>query len=99
MYWLLVCLLPLEGKFGNVNMAGIRHYDNLINSLLGKGWSIVKKSVLLGFTSPTKFKIIKIKMLFGMFLLGIEPFVSLTHYDIPQELEDKYGGWLSSQVQ
>lgn len=38
-------------------------------------------------------------MLFGMFLLGIEPFVSLTHYDIPQELEDKYGGWLSSQVQ
>ncbi|CAH1423813.1 unnamed protein product [Lactuca virosa] len=58
-------ILP-KGMFGHVNMAGIRHYDNLINSLLGK---------------------------------GIEPFVSLTHYDIPQELEDKYGGWLSSQVQ
>ncbi|KAM3749355.1 hypothetical protein ACB098_05G178100 [Castanea mollissima] len=30
---------------------------------------------------------------------GIQPFVTLTHYDIPQELEDKYGAWLSSKVQ
>ncbi|KAK1556993.1 hypothetical protein Q3G72_015792 [Acer saccharum] len=30
---------------------------------------------------------------------GIIPFVTLTHYDIPQELEDRYGGWLSPQVQ
>uniref|UniRef100_A0A803NZT3 Sugar phosphate transporter domain-containing protein n=1 Tax=Cannabis sativa TaxID=3483 RepID=A0A803NZT3_CANSA len=30
---------------------------------------------------------------------GIEPFVTLTHYDIPQELEERYGAWLSSQVQ
>ncbi|KAI3498891.1 hypothetical protein L1887_34677 [Cichorium endivia] len=58
-------ILP-KGIFGDVNMAGIRHYDNLINALLRK---------------------------------GIQPFVSLTHYDIPQELEDRYGGWLSSQVQ
>ncbi|GMY36930.1 beta-glucosidase 46-like isoform X1 [Fagus crenata] len=58
-------ILP-KGRFGNVNRAGIDHYNNFINALLHK---------------------------------GIQPFVTLTHYDIPQELEDKYGGWLSSEVQ
>ncbi|KAJ0440923.1 putative beta-glucosidase [Helianthus annuus] len=58
-------ILP-KGRFGNVNIAGIKHYDKLINALIGK---------------------------------GIQPFVTLTHYDIPQELEDRYGGWLSPQIQ
>ncbi|XP_076886142.1 beta-glucosidase 45-like [Bidens hawaiensis] len=58
-------ILP-KGRFGNVNFAGIKFYDNLINALIGK---------------------------------GIQPFVSLTHYDIPQELEDRYGGWLSPEIQ
>ncbi|CAN1826283.1 Beta-glucosidase 47 [Linum perenne] len=30
---------------------------------------------------------------------GIQPFVTLTHYDVPQELEDRYGAWLSSNIQ
>ncbi|XP_065878222.1 beta-glucosidase 47-like [Euphorbia lathyris] len=30
---------------------------------------------------------------------GIKPFVTLTHFDIPQELEDRYGAWLSPEVQ
>ena len=30
---------------------------------------------------------------------GIQPFVTLIHYDIPQELENRYGAWLSPQVQ
>ncbi|XP_042392312.1 beta-glucosidase 18-like isoform X2 [Zingiber officinale] len=30
---------------------------------------------------------------------GIKPFASLNHYDIPQELEDRYGGWLNPQLQ
>ncbi|TVU15261.1 hypothetical protein EJB05_38771, partial [Eragrostis curvula] len=29
----------------------------------------------------------------------IQPFVTLTHYDIPQELEDRYGAWLSAEIQ
>ncbi|KAI7752381.1 hypothetical protein M8C21_030114, partial [Ambrosia artemisiifolia] len=57
-------ILP-KGRFGGVNIAGIKHYDKLINALIEK---------------------------------GIQPFVSLTHYDIPQELEDRYGGWLSPQI-
>ncbi|XP_021821493.1 beta-glucosidase 45-like isoform X2 [Prunus avium] len=30
---------------------------------------------------------------------GIQPFVTLSHYDIPQELEDRYGAWLSPKLQ
>ncbi|XP_042485313.1 beta-glucosidase 18-like [Macadamia integrifolia] len=30
---------------------------------------------------------------------GIQPFVTLNHYDIPQLLEDRYGSWLSTQMQ
>ncbi|KAL5730169.1 beta-glucosidase [Ranunculus cassubicifolius] len=30
---------------------------------------------------------------------GIEPFVTISHHDIPQELEDQYGSWLSPLIQ
>ncbi|KAJ0960987.1 hypothetical protein J5N97_001022 [Dioscorea zingiberensis] len=30
---------------------------------------------------------------------GIQPFVTLSHYDIPQELEDRYGAWLTDEIQ
>ncbi|XP_078166600.1 putative inactive beta-glucosidase 14 isoform X2 [Carex rostrata] len=29
---------------------------------------------------------------------GIEPFVTINHFDIPQELLDQYGAWLSSDI-
>ncbi|KAL9236912.1 hypothetical protein vseg_011525 [Gypsophila vaccaria] len=34
----------------------------------------------------------------ALLLRGIQPFVTLNHYDIPQELEDRYGGWLSAEI-
>ncbi|XP_019239518.1 PREDICTED: beta-glucosidase 18-like isoform X2 [Nicotiana attenuata] len=58
-------ILP-NGMYRDINMAGIQHYNKLINALIQK---------------------------------GIEPSVTLTHYDIPQELEDRYGGWLSPKIQ
>ncbi|XP_043722139.1 beta-glucosidase 18-like isoform X3 [Telopea speciosissima] len=39
------------------------------------------------------------KLIDALLLKGIQPFVTLNHYDIPQELEDRYGSWLNSQIQ
>ncbi|KAF9624148.1 hypothetical protein IFM89_008086 [Coptis chinensis] len=50
---------------GNINQAGIDHYNNFINALLAN---------------------------------GIEPYVTLYHWDLPQALEDKYKGWLDPQI-
>ncbi|XP_040935406.1 beta-glucosidase 46-like isoform X1 [Gossypium hirsutum] len=58
-------ILP-KGRFGEINEAGIKFYNNLIDGLL---------------------------------LKGIEPFITLTHIDFPQELEDRYGSWLSPESQ
>ncbi|WCJ20260.1 beta-glucosidase 47 [Euphorbia peplus] len=58
-------ILP-KGRFGDVNLGGIRYYNELIDALLIK---------------------------------GIEPFVTITHFDLPQELEDRYKSFLSSESQ
>lgn len=58
-------ILP-KGRFGDINWAGINHYNKLIDALL---------------------------------LKGIKPSVTLVHIDIPQELEERYGSWLSPESQ
>ncbi|XP_028785597.1 beta-glucosidase 40 isoform X1 [Neltuma alba] len=50
---------------GQINQAGVDHYNKLINALLAK---------------------------------GIEPYVTIYHWDLPQALEDKYNGWLSPEI-
>ncbi|GAB4846364.1 hypothetical protein Ancab_025370 [Ancistrocladus abbreviatus] len=57
-------ILP-KGRFGEVNLGGIRFYNKLIDNIL---------------------------------LKGIVPFVTLDQNDIPQEIEDRYGSWLSPLI-
>ncbi|XP_058779880.1 beta-glucosidase 18-like [Vicia villosa] len=35
----------------------------------------------------------------NLLLRGIEPFVTIHHHDLPHELEERYGGWLSPLIQ
>ncbi|XP_010023759.2 beta-glucosidase 18 [Eucalyptus grandis] len=35
----------------------------------------------------------------ALLVRDIKPFVTLNHYDLPQLLEDRYGSWLSSEIQ
>ncbi|XP_071722533.1 beta-glucosidase 40-like [Rutidosis leptorrhynchoides] len=50
---------------GELNEAGVDHYNNVINELLA---------------------------------YGIEPYITLYHWDLPKALNDKYKGWLSPQI-
>ncbi|XP_062090624.1 beta-glucosidase 18-like [Humulus lupulus] len=38
------------------------------------------------------------KIIDSLLLRGIEPFVTICHFDLPQSLEDKYGGWLNPLI-
>ncbi|XP_061347856.1 beta-glucosidase 45-like [Gastrolobium bilobum] len=39
------------------------------------------------------------RLIDALLLKGIQPFITLSHLDFPQELEDRYGGWLSPKSQ
>ncbi|XP_025980663.1 beta-glucosidase 18 [Glycine max] len=39
------------------------------------------------------------KIIDNLLLKGIEPFVTIHHQDLPQELEERYGGWISPLMQ
>lgn len=38
------------------------------------------------------------KVINSLLRRGIQPFVTVNHYDLPQELQDKYQGWLSPKL-
>ncbi|XP_062088849.1 beta-glucosidase 45-like isoform X2 [Humulus lupulus] len=61
-------------------------------------WSRILPKGIYGDVNPEGVNFYS-KLIDALLLKGIEPFLTLTHYDIPQELEDRYGGWLSPKSQ
>ncbi|KAL0700573.1 hypothetical protein Bca4012_056695 [Brassica carinata] len=82
-------LLP-SGR-GPVNPKGLQYYNNLIDELITHGYSLC---ILIFFISSYM-----AKMVFPTSLTktGIQPHATLHHFDLPQVLEDEYGGWLSRE--
>ncbi|XP_043706386.1 beta-glucosidase 18-like isoform X2 [Telopea speciosissima] len=61
-------------------------------------WSRVLPSGRFGEINPAGIEFYN-KLINALVHKGIQPFVTLFQFDIPQELEDRYGSWLSSQIQ
>ncbi|MFS7921321.1 putative beta-glucosidase [Helianthus anomalus] len=78
-------ILP-RGRFGEVNPAGIMFYNKIIDNLILKGGKLH-----FGFSIQ--------KGMVAQFVARIEPFVTIHHADLPQELEDRYRSWLNPAMQ
>jgi len=88
----------LGGKLsGGVNQEGIKYYNNLIDNLLANG----QCSCFTIF-----FFLIKVDITFlshdsyvwNINVAGVQPYVTLFHWDLPQALEEEYRGFLSPRV-
>ncbi|KAH7439471.1 hypothetical protein KP509_04G063200 [Ceratopteris richardii] len=99
----------LAGDNKHVNYPRIDHYNAVIDALLSNGileflsfnetrlvyqdiqcenfWRICT-SVILHFLNN----------ICDVQFPGIEPYVTLYHWDLPQALQDEYGGWLSENI-
>ncbi|GMP65721.1 hypothetical protein CsSME_00026401 [Camellia sinensis var. sinensis] len=61
-------------------------------------WARVLPRGRFGEVNPTGIMFYN-KIIDNLLLKGIEPFVTINHNDFPQELEDRYGSWLSPLMQ
>ncbi|XWS11076.1 hypothetical protein CRYUN_Cryun38cG0052700 [Craigia yunnanensis] len=57
-------------------------------------WARILPRGRFGEVNPSGIKFYN-KIIDNLLLKGIEPFVTIHHFDLPQELEDRYGSWLS----
>lgn len=83
-------LFVLDGLGTEVNEEGVAFYNNIINTLLEKGiFSNWNELFPLCVDDPFH-KMITIA--------GIQPFVTLYHWDLPSHLEDSFGGWTNRKI-
>ncbi|XP_043705438.1 beta-glucosidase 18-like [Telopea speciosissima] len=61
-------------------------------------WSRILPKGRFGKVNPAGIEFYN-KLINALLQKGIQPFVTLHHVDFPQELQDRYGSWLSPEVQ
>nr|KYP40970.1 Beta-glucosidase 6 [Cajanus cajan] len=61
-------------------------------------WSRILPRGIYGDINPRGIMIYN-KIIDNLLLRGIEPFVTIHHSDLPHELEERYGGWISPLIQ
>jgi len=89
-----------EGK-GEINMAGIEYYNNMVDTLLQKGRNCQEHMPFYYYLYNkllNRFQCMGGLNFLSLSLPGIQTFVTLFHFDLSKALEDSYGGWLSAQI-
>lgn len=88
--------LPFSGGklSGGINQKGIQYYNNLIDELISNGFSISQLLYVYGY----KILIVLTRIINCLSFTGLKPTVTIFHWDIPQTLEDEYGGFLSENI-
>lgn len=85
---------------------GIKYYDDLINELKTNGiLSPTRVHVsfyvffflCVCFFLCYRYNVDPINLITRVHV-GIEPFVTIFHWDVPQTLEDEYGGFLNRRI-
>ena len=76
---------------GPINPKGLLFYKNLIKELRTHGERFFPFNLVL--KANLSFFLIK-----KFSQIGIEPHVTLYHYDLPQTFEDDYGGWINRKI-
>jgi beta-glucosidase len=89
-----------DGKGPIANKEGIAYYNRLIDALLENGTSLssllpniwFKCLKALGFKDG-----LVLNLVHGSWI-GIQPYVTLFHFDLPQAFQDSFGGWRSPLI-
>ncbi|KAL0338770.1 UNVERIFIED_CONTAM: Oleuropein beta-glucosidase [Sesamum angustifolium] len=84
-------ILPGGRLNGSINREGIKYYNDLIDLLLAQGGRLsggINREAIKYYNDL-------IDLLLAQ---GIEPFVTIFHFDVPQCLEEEYGGFLSPKI-
>ena len=93
---LTIYLMISDGTLkGGVNQEGVDYYNNLIDELIKNGNDIMTQDKFLYRSYSNLFRVYLYVLID---FADIEPFVTIFHWDVPQALEDKYGGFLNCRI-
>ncbi|CAD6344169.1 unnamed protein product [Miscanthus lutarioriparius] len=84
--------VTLAGGHRNNSLLGLDSYRFSLS------WSRILPKGRFGGVNPAGVKFYN-SLINGLLGKGIQPFVTINHYDIPQELQERYGSWLSPEIQ